>query len=344
LLRVLDVNRNRALEALRVVEDQARFARRSPALARRAKQLRHQLREALESPLGGALTARDVTGDPGNPADPEAPPEAARPDAAGVLPANLNRAKESLRSLEEHLKPLDDAAAAAVSRLRYACYDLEQALLVARPSLEGRQLYVILQRASGRPDLTEQARLVLSGGARLLQLREKQLPDGALLDQLREVRALAEAADALLVVNDRPDLALLAGAQGVHVGQDDLPPAAARQVLGPTGLVGASAHSPAEVQRALAGHPDYLGFGTLFSSPTKPDLSAQGLGALRELAAECPLPIYGIGGVMLEHVAAVIDAGAFGVAVSSAVLDAPDPAAATAELVSALAAARGGVS
>jgi len=340
LLRVLDVNRNRALEALRVVEDQARFTRQAPGLARRAKQLRHDLRAALEGPLEQALACRDVGGDPGNPADPEAPPEASRPVAADVLPANLGRAKEALRSLEEHLKPLDEQAAGAVSRLRYACYDLEQALLLTRPQLAGRELYVILQRGEGRADVLEQARRVLAGGARLLQLREKALTDRDLLLLARQLRTLAEASDALLILNDRPDVARLAGSHGVHVGQGDLPPAAARQILGPGLLVGASAHDAAEVELALAGQPDYLGFGTLFSSPTKPDLSAQGLGALRQLTASCPVPVYGIGGVGLEQVDAVIAAGAFGVAVSSAVLDAPDPSEATARFLSALDAAR----
>jgi thiamine-phosphate pyrophosphorylase len=344
-LRALDANRNRALEALRVVEDYARFVLEAPPLAKRAKAQRHALVQALAGLLSGqALAARDVAADPGRPGAPQAPPEAIRePRLAAVVGANLSRAKEALRSLEEFAKPLDPTAAEAVSRIRYVTYELEAALIPGRPDLSSRRVYAILGQAEGRPGLREQATALIEGGVRLLQLRLKQLPDGQLLREAEDLASLCLERDACLIVNDRPDLARLAGASGVHVGQHDLPPLAARRVVGPGALVGASVHDARELELVLtragaapswaSGELDYVGLGTLFASPTKPQLGARGLDVLRELAPRCPVPIYGIGGVTVGNAAQVIEAGAHGVAVSSALLDASDLIAASRELV-----------
>lgn len=332
ILRILDVNRNRGLEALRVVEEHARFALEAPGLAARLKQLRHALTGLLErDALRAALTERDVLGDPGRPE--------ARADTRGrtglgdVLAANLSRAKESLRALEEYAKPLDAEAAHELSRLRYALYGLEPELRTGPPALEGRGVYVLLGTADGRPGLLEQARACLDGGVRVFQLRVKGLGDRALLSLARELRALCAERDALLIVNDRPDLARLANAHGVHLGRDDLPAGEARRIVGPTQHVGASVHDADELRAALAEGATYAGIGTLFVSPTKPDLPAGGLERLEALAPACPLPIYGIGGITHANAGAVIAAGASGVAVASAVLDAADIGAAAAELV-----------
>ncbi|MCO5169932.1 MAG: thiamine phosphate synthase [Planctomycetes bacterium] len=332
VLRVVDADRNRALEALRVVEEHARFVRGAAALAGRVQALRRDVARAL----AGLVThgARDVAGDPGRPDAPSAGEQPGRGSLADLLGANLSRAKEALRVLEEYTKLLDPALVAPLVAARYALYALEPDLLAARPSLAGARVLVILGERAGRPPLAEQARACLEAGVRLLQLRVKG-PDRALLEAARALVGPCEAAGALLVVNDRPDVARLAGAHGVHVGHDDLPPAEARRIVGPGALVGASAHDEAELARVVE-HVDYVGFGTLFPSPTKPELGAQGLERLRALAATCPAPIYGIGGVTAETAALVVAAGAHGVAVSSAVLDAPDPAAAARRLVEAL--------
>lgn len=336
ILRVLDVNRNRALEALRTVEEYARFVLEAAGPARAAKELRHTLQQALDRPaLAGALAARDVAGDLGHPERVADTRE--RTGAADVAAANLARAKEALRALEEYSKALDPAAAAAVSRVRYGVYELEPRLLVpARSSLEGRTVYLIVGSAPGRPPVIDQVSAALAGGVRLLQLREKGLADGALLALAREVNDRVQAAGGLLILNDRPDLARLAGAAGVHLGQDDLPPREARRIVGPAALIGVSAHSLDELEGILGPDVDYVGAGTLFASPTKPDLAAVGLELIAELAPRCPVPLYGIGGVTLETAPQVVAAGASGVAVSGAVLDAPDLEAAARALVRAL--------
>lgn len=336
-LTILDANRNRALEALRTVEDWARLGLQAPALAGPLRELRHALVRALDRPaLQGLLAARDVAGDPGAPGHPAAGSAAARPAALDVVRANLSRAKEALRALEEWTKPLDPAASGAVAVLRFRLYELEPRLLTPRPALAQRRVMVLLGSGPGRLPVLAQAEACLRAGVPLLQLREKTLGGAALLELARGLVAACERAGALLLVNDRPDVARLAGAHGVHLGQEDVPPQDARRIVGPGALVGASAHDEAELTRAAGQGADYLGFGTLYPSATKPGLPAQGLVRLRALAPACPLPIYGIGGVGAANAGEVLAAGAHGVAVSSAVLDAPDPERAAAELVQAV--------
>ena len=335
ILRVLDANRNRALEALRAAEEYARFVREAPALARRLKGLRHDLQQTLAHPaLAGALAARDVAGDPRHPD--RAPDTRGRAGAADVAAANLARAKEALRALEEYGKAVAPEVAPGVSRVRYAVYELEPRLLGPRlPDLAARRVYLLVGSGPGRAAVVEQVRAGVAGGVRLFQLREKARPDREVLALARELVALLEPVGALLILNDRPDLARLSGAAGVHLGQDDLPPREARRILGAAAVIGVSAHSVQELEAVVGPDVDYVGAGTLFASPTKPGLAARGVGLVRELAPRCPVPLFGIGGVTAATAGEVIAAGACGVAVSGAVLDAPDPVAAARALVEA---------
>ena len=332
LLRLIDANRNRALEALRVIEDQVRFglcgeARESAQL----KELRHVVQRALAPLAAEALRWRDAAGDVGNPsARADTRP---REGSRDVLGANLARAQEALRVLEEHVKLLAPASAVPLSQARYDLYGLAQRLLAGPPSLELRRVYAIVGSGPQRPPLSAQVEALLAGGVRLIQVREKGRSDRELLAVGRALVRRCEAHDALLIWNDRPDLAQLCGAAGVHLGRDDLPLREARALLGSDRHLGASVHDAAELAAALAEGPSYLGFGTLFASPTKPELGAQGLSALRALAASSPLRIYGIGGVTRANAARVIEAGAHGVAVASDLVEAPDIAAAAAELI-----------
>jgi thiamine-phosphate pyrophosphorylase len=337
LKRILDANRNRALEALRVVEEHARFVLAADDLARRTKELRHRLHVALsKDELKDLALHRDVEHDPLHPEMPAPQSATVRATTEDVARANLSRAKEALRALEEYAKPLHAPAAGEVEKIRYAVYALESDLLAgsrARQLLADRHVYVLLEAKPGRPPLAALLRACIVGGARLFQYREKTAPDRARLEQARELVAIARAEGALLIVNDRPDLAALVQAHGVHVGRTDLPADAARRIAPPGALVGTSVHDAPELAAALAEKPDYLGIGTVFASPTKPELGAKGLGVLRELAPRAGLPVYAIGGITAANAASAIEAGAHGVAVSSAVLDAPDAAAAVRELV-----------
>jgi thiamine-phosphate pyrophosphorylase len=182
---------------------------------------------------------------------------------------------------------------------------------------------------------------ILAGGATLLQLRAKDVPTGELVALARAAQACAESAGALLIINDRVDVAQLVGAAGVHLGQGDLPPAAARAILGPDQVIGFSTHDIDQVDAAVAaGAIDYLAFGPIFPTASKRDPDpVQGLQALAEVRARCPLPLVAIGGITAPTLADVLAAGADAVAMIGAIAGAADPARATRTLLAAARAA-----
>jgi thiamine-phosphate pyrophosphorylase len=181
-----------------------------------------------------------------------------------------------------------------------------------------------------RADLAAFLEAAVRGGVDLVQLREKGLPDGALLGVLEEAREITRRLGVPLVVNDRPDLAVLVGADCVHVGQDDLPVEAARRFGLPVGL---STHSEAELARARA---DYVAVGPVYATPTKEGRPAVGLGLVRHAAAHAPEPWFAIGGIDETNVGEVVAAGARRIAVVRAIGDADDPERAAAALRAAL--------
>jgi thiamine-phosphate pyrophosphorylase len=182
--------------------------------------------------------------------------------------------------------------------------------------LENRRLYLI---TAVRPDLDDFLETAVRGGVDLVQIREKSLPDSELLHALERARETTRRLGVPLVVNDRPDLALLVEADLVHVGQDDLPVSAVRRL----GLsVGLSTHASAEIDAADA---DYLGVGPVFATPTKPGRPAAGLELVRHAALHASVPWFAIGGIGESNVSAVVEAGAGRVAVVRAIGEAADP-------------------
>jgi thiamine-phosphate pyrophosphorylase len=193
------------------------------------------------------------------------------------------------------------------------------------------RLYLITDRRLV-PDLAYPVRAALSAlppGTAAVQLREKDLPAARLLELARRLVPICKAASAPLLVNDRVDVALASGADGVHLPARGLPVAQARELLGPGKLVGVSCHAPAEIAFAHAGGADFALFGPVWDSPGK---TARGLAALEDAVRASPLPVLAIGGITNETARLAMDAGASGVACIRAVLGAPDPAAAAREL------------
>ena len=201
-------------------------------------------------------------------------------------------------------------------------------------SLSG--LYVILD-PSVRPDrpLADLLKASAEAGARIFQYRNKTASMKVAYGEAVPLRKLAHELDVLFVVNDRCDLALAVDADGVHLGQGDLPLTLARKVMGPNKLIGISTHNPEQIAAATAGGPDYLGFGPIFKPSSKVDhdpvVGVEGLRAIRTLTA---LPIFAIGGITVKSVEDVLRAGADGVAVISAILKAPDVSQAVNDFVS----------
>jgi thiamine-phosphate pyrophosphorylase len=194
-------------------------------------------------------------------------------------------------------------------------------------------LYLI---TAARPDLAEFIEAAVRGGVDLVQLREKALPDRELLAVLEEARRVTRSLGVPLVVNDRPDLAVLAEADYVHLGQDDLPVAAARSFgVG----VGESTHTRAEIDSATG---DYIGVGPVYPTPTKEGRPAVGLELVRYAAERAPGPWFAIGGIDASNIGDVVAAGARRVAVVRAIGTARDPEGAARDLAEALSASRAG--
>jgi len=191
-------------------------------------------------------------------------------------------------------------------------------------------LYVVLDRAAARGrSLDDVLAAVIDGGCRMVQLRDKDAPSGHVLRVAERLIARARRAGVTFIVNDRVDLAVAVGADGVHLGQDDLPARLARPLLRPGMLLGISTHDVAQAHAARDAGADYIAVGAMFATATKPDFELVGPGLVRKLRADIGVPLVGIGGITHDNVADVIRAGADGVAVISAVCGAPDPSAAT---------------
>jgi thiamine-phosphate pyrophosphorylase len=198
-----------------------------------------------------------------------------------------------------------------------------------RDRLVRARLYLVCDR---RPEVF--LRAALAGGVNVLQLRDKHASDDEVLAAAAVFRRVADDAGALFVVNDRPDLAVAAGADGVHVGQDDLPVDEARAVVGPDRIVGRSTHSPEQI--AAAGDADYIAVGPVYATPTKPGRPAVGLELVRHAAAHAREPWFAIGGINPDNVGNVVAAGARRVVVVRAITEAEDPSAAARALRAAL--------
>lgn len=328
--RIVDAAANRAREALRVLEDHARLVMNDAFLSQQLKKLRHGLAEALaDAPASLLLSARDTPGDVGTTIS--TPQEQERATLADVVAANAKRLQEALRSLEEYGKVLCPALGQAIERLRYQAYTLEKALALgseARRRLTDAKLYVLVTEALCRASLEGTIREAVDGGADVIQLREKELDDRTLLQRARGIRHLTRRLGALFIVNDRPDIAILAEADGVHLGQEDISLQEARRLLGPDALIGVSTHDLAQLQRAVLDGASYVGIGPVFPSGTKSFETLAGVDYVRQAMASTSLPAFALGGITLENVSSVVAAGAQRLAVSQAICAAEDPRAA----------------
>ena len=204
--------------------------------------------------------------------------------------------------------------------------------MTPRERIAGARLYLV---CDARPRAFLAA--AIRGGVDIVQLRDKTLDDEGLVVAAREFRAAANEGGALFILNDRPDLVAACGADGVHVGQEDASPAAARAAVGPDLIVGRSTHQPAQADAADA-HPevDYLAVGPVHLTPTKPGRPAAGLAYVEYAAGHVRRPWFAIGGLDGENVAEVVERGATRIVVVRAIADAPDPEAAARELRAAL--------
>lgn len=206
-------------------------------------------------------------------------------------------------------------------------------------------LYVITDAklSRGRSHL-EVAQAAIEGGASIIQFRDKEMSTRQLVETARKIKELTDEASIPLIINDRLDVALAVDADGVHVGQDDMPAALARQLIGPHKILGVSASTVEEALQAEREGADYVSASPVFTTPTKPDAPPPtGLEGLRAIVEAVNLPVIAIGGINEKNAAEVIEAGAQGIAVISAVISAPDIVAAARHLRETVEAARKGI-
>ncbi len=330
IYRILDANFNRAREALRVAEDCGRFALNDPAITAMAKNLRSDLTQTLKAmPVSDMITSRDTPGDIGT--EITSPTETDRGDLTDVAAAACKRLSESLRTIEEYAKIVAPKQTLIIERMRYNTYTLEQRLLgriFTGKRFADVKLYVLITSSRCRGSVRDTTRAAIAGGADVIQLREKDTADAMFLAMAAELREMTDETSRMLIVNDRADIAATVGADGVHLGQMDLPVAEARRLLRPGAIIGKSCHSASQVKAAVNEGADYISVGPMFPTETKDAGPIVGPDLLRETTEQVSLPILPIGGISAENVGELVAAGARRVAVCSAVCSAEDPKAA----------------
>jgi thiamine-phosphate pyrophosphorylase len=315
--RIIDANLNRLSEALKVVEDLCRLELADPGLVRRVRGLRNDLNPVVIPLRQRVIGYRDSRADLGRESDFD---KTLRADLRDVLVANLKRAQEACRVLEEAGKLEIWGLSPDFKRTRFALYDLEQEIAVRLARRLDLRLYVVLDTATvGRGRLVSVARELAEAGPGVVQLREpKDLPTREFVRDAGTVKRALTGTATKLIINDRVDIALAVGADGVHLGQSDMPLRLARRMLPLTMAIGMSVANPMQARRAEQEGADYLGAGAIFATPSKPEAGAIGIAGLRAVGKATSLPLVAIGGINAANAGQVLRAGADGVAVISA--------------------------
>ena len=327
LYRILDANYNRATEGVRTLEELARFRSNSTSLQGQLKSLRHQLAAAYQLlPSSELLKARWAAGDVGP--DNTLESEQQRESLTEIQAAAAQRIQQALRCLEEFSKPTHPAASAAFAKVRYLAYDIlartQLDLASHKISFAAARLYVLLDLKRTEVQLLDHGIRMAEAGADVIQIRDKHVDGRMLLERSQKiVEALAET-PTRVIINDRPDIALMVGADGVHLGQEDVDVVAVRKLVGKRLAIGLSTHDYGQVAQAELLEIDYIGCGPTFPSSTKQFQEFSGLDFLRQ-AAVTPLHAFAIGGITLEKLPSVLATGIGRVAVAADIDQATDP-------------------
>jgi len=328
--RIIDANFNRAREALRTIDDIARFWLQSPGICERAKLLRHRLAAAAASLPGGEfarMSNRDLSTDVG--VNITTAQERNRPSLRDVVGPACGRLSESLRSLEEAAKTLPGGApmAALIESIRYDSYSLEKVLVLrlGPASVPQWRLCVLITESLCALPWLDVARAAIDAGADCLQLREKSLDGREILTRAIALRRLTHPGVSI-IINDRADIALAAGADGVHVGQSDLPVAAIRRLAGQPLFIGVSTENLEQAAAAWEAGADYCGVGPMFATTTKHKSVIAGPTYMQAYAnASAPRPHLAIGGITPLNISQLVLHGCRGIAVLSSVCGSSDP-------------------
>lgn len=326
--RIIDANLNRASEAARVLEEIARFLLDDKDLSEKLKNIRHQINSTQDKDYSKYLEARDTQQDVGV----DIKNNSERLSIENIFKANIKRLQQALRTLAEYSTENKENLA-VFEKLRYTSYTLEQIIWdklkdkYSSFKLEDKHLYLVTNsdQFQSEDDFLDAIACALEGGVDIVQLREKNMSAKKIVELGAKVKQLCLQYGTTFIVNDRIDVAAILEADGIHLGQDDLDVASARQILGDKCIVGISTHKPEQALKAVEDGADYIGVGPVFATPTKEGKIPVGLEYVKWASENIEIPFFAIGGIDEENIDEVLKAGAKRVAVVRAIINAKSP-------------------
>lgn len=343
-LNTLDANLNRAKEGLRVIEDIVRFVLEEKELMLALKAQRHACTKIMHSSnisFAQLFNARKKRKDVGQFSFSSG--ERTRKDDRDLLLANFFRVQESLRVLEELFKKINTRTAFEFKQLRFKNYELQNEVMLEferRMKLKQfneAKLYAILTlEKESEKNYINFAKQLISAGIKIFQLRPKKLSDKQFLSVAKKLRKLTARKNALLIIDNRADIALLCNADGLHLGQNDLSVEECRNIIGFDKLIGKSTHSKSQLSSALKEKPDYVSVGPIFETKSVPYKTAglQMISYAKKYAVKEGIPFVVIGGINEKNIKTVLRRGATHIAVISAITKAKNPKQAAEKLIS----------
>lgn len=318
--RIIDANLNRASEGLRVIEEIARFILSDTELSARLKTIRHELQKFFDVEYDILLDSRDTLNDVGcNIINPDK-----KESLDSIFKANFKRVEEAFRVLNQYAS-LDDS-------YRYRIYTIEKEMRsklkldYKKIFLNDKKLYLVTNSDNFESDeiFLDKVALSIKSGVDIVQLREKNTTSKRFIYLAQRIRELTSHFGAAFIVNDRVDIAKISNADGVHLGQDDIPVSYAREILGDNAIIGVSTHCPEHAKKAITDGADYIGVGPVFKTPTKPSKDPVGLEYVKWAADNVNIPFFAIGSIDTANIKEVVQAGAKRVAVIRAIMYADD--------------------
>ncbi len=318
--RIIDANLNRAAEGLRVIEEIARFILSDTELSARLKTIRHELQKFFDVEYDNLLDSRDTLNDVGcNIINPDK-----KESLDSIFKANFKRVEEAFRVLNQYAS-FDDS-------YRYRIYTIEKEMRsklkldYKKIFLNDKKLYLVTNSDNFESDeiFLDKVALSIKSGVDIVQLREKNTTSKRFIYLAQRIRELTSHFGAAFIVNDRVDIAKISNADGVHLGQDDIPVSYAREILGDNAIIGVSTHCPEHAKKAITDGADYIGVGPVFKTPTKPSKDPVGLEYVKWAADNVNIPFFAIGSIDTANIKEVVQAGAKRVAVIRAIMYADD--------------------
>ncbi len=334
IAQLIDANLDRAREGLRVMEDWCRFGLKRRDFSIQIKDWRQQLGVHHHNIYKKArLTSNDPAMGVSHPL------QQVRTTPESVFIANSSRVQEALRVIEEFTRTTDPRLCEIATKIRYKAYEIELKVLNTSEGIKKKEtlkdcsVYLI---TTNRSNLEEVVIEALKAGVKIVQYREKFLYDYEKISQAKCLASLCKKYNSLFIVNDRIDIALAVDADGVHLGQEDIPTKIARELLGNEKIIGRSTHCLQDIKNAKDEGCDYIGIGPIFPSETKKQLNPIGIDYLRKGLSQSLLPAFAIGGINSSNIKKLNQINNLRIAVSNAIINSNDPFSKTEELINLL--------